>query len=206
MDENAVLDENWQVFLSLFPENWREMAKESKAMVRKFRSCSSEETLMRTLLLHIARGYSLRETTIRAKAAKIADVSDVALLKRLKLSENWFKALSLSLLKERGSITEAIKTKKNISMKLVDATTVKEPGKTGSTWRIHYSLKLPELHCDYFKLTGNKGKGTGESFKQFPIEKHDCIIGDRGYSTTQGLAYIAHHEAYSLVRVKILAP
>ena len=186
--------------MSLFPENWRELAKETKSLVRKFRSFSSEETLMRTLLLHIACGYSLRETTVRAKASQIADVSDVALLKRLKLSENWFKALSFSLLKERGSIKPVI-TKKNICMKWVDATIVNEPGKTGSSWRIHYSLKLPDLTCDYFKLTGVEGQGTGESFKQFPIEKNDCIIGDRGYSTAQGIAYVANQEGYSLVRI-----
>ena len=86
-------------------------------------------------------------------------------------------------------------------MKLVDATIVKEPGKTGSSWRIHYSLKLPELNCDYFKLTGVKGQGTGESFKQFPIQNNDCIIGDRGYSTAQGIAYVASQGAYSLVRI-----
>jgi hypothetical protein len=83
---------------------------------------------MRTLLLHIACGYSLRETPVRAKASQIADVSDVALLKRLKLSENWFKALSISLLEQRGSI-EKIKIKKNICIRLVDATIVKEPGR-----------------------------------------------------------------------------
>ncbi|MEO9205329.1 MAG: IS4 family transposase [Gammaproteobacteria bacterium] len=193
-------DENWHVLLSLFPENWRELAKNTKAMVRKFRNFSCEEKLMRTLLLHIACGYSLRETTVRAKASNIADVSDVALLKRLKLSENWFKALSFSLLEERGPV-EKIKVKKNICMKLVDATIVKEPGKTGSSWRIHYSLKLPELNCDYFKLTGVKGQGTGESFKQFPIQNNDCIIGDRGYSTAQGIAYVASQGAYSLVRI-----
>ena len=69
------LDENWYVLLSLFPENWRELAKETKAMVRKFRNFSSEENLMRTLLLHLACGYSLRETTVRAKASQMADVS-----------------------------------------------------------------------------------------------------------------------------------
>jgi hypothetical protein len=86
-------------------------------------------------------------------------------------------------------------------MKLVDATIVKEPGKTGSSWRVHYSLKLPDLNCDYFKLTGVEGQGTGESFKQFPIANNDCIIGDRGYSTAQGIAYIANQGAYSLVRI-----
>jgi hypothetical protein len=158
---------------------------------------------MRTLLLHVAGGYSLRETATRAKMANIADVSDVALLKRLQCSESWFKELCLCLLKERG-VSEA-KGGSMIRMRLVDGTNVKEPGKTGSLWKIHYSLLLPDLRCDYFKLTSTKGSGTGESFKQFPIEQGDCIVGDRGYSTSQGIAYVASKKGYSLVRINTAA-
>ena len=39
----------------------------------------------------------------------------------------------------------------------VDATTVKEPGPGGSLWRLHYSVCLPSLACDFFKLTGTGG-------------------------------------------------
>jgi len=164
-------------------------------------SFRSEDNLMRTLLLHIAQGYSLRETVVKAKASNIADVSDVALLKRLKLSEHWLKELCQQLLKEKGVVVKQVDTSRAVCMKLVDATNVKEPGKTGSLWRIHYSLTLPDLQCDYFKLTGTKGEGTGETFKQFPINKGDCIVGDRGYSTSQGIEYIDQKEGYSLVRV-----
>lgn len=201
MENISILDENWHVLLSLFPPNWRELAKETGAMVRKFRSFTSEDNLMRTLLIHIARGYSLRETVVKAKASNIADISDVALLKRLKLSEHWFKELCQLLLKDKGVFIDKTDNSQAICMKLVDATNVKEPGKTGSLWRIHYSLTLPDLQCNYFKLTGTKGKGTGETFKQFPINKGDCIVGDRGYSTSQGIDYIDQKEAYSLVRV-----
>ena len=37
-----------------------------------------------TLLLHLGCGHSLRETVVRARQAHLADLSDVALLKRLK--------------------------------------------------------------------------------------------------------------------------
>lgn len=200
---NSLLEEDWQTLLKMLPTNWRELAKETKAIARKFRSFPNEESVMRTLLLHIAKGYSLRETVTRAKVAKIANVSDVALLKRLQCSEHWFKALCLCLLKERGVTT--VEGSKKIRMRLVDGTTVKEPGKTGSLWRIHYSLRLPDLECDYFKLTGTEGKGAGESFKQFPIKKGECIVGDRGYSTSQGIAYLHHKGAYVLVRVNTQA-
>lgn len=197
MENNLALTDDWQILLKMFPTNWKELAKSSKAMVRKLRSFENEESVMRALLLHIAGGYSLRETSTRLKMSNIADVSDVALLKRLQCSENWLKELCLSLLKERGVIGEG----DGIRMRLVDGTNVKEPGKTGSSWRIHYSFTLPDLQCDYFKLTGTEGRGTGESFKQFPAQAGDCIVGDRGYSTAQGIVYLADKGAYSLVRV-----
>jgi len=199
MDDVMLMDENWQVVISLLPSNWKELAKETGAMVRKLRSFASEDDVIRTLLIHIAQGYSLRETVVKAKAAGIADVSDVALLKRLRVSEQWLKALCEALFRERNIST--LDSKNDIKMRLVDASNVKEPGKTGSLWRIHYSLQLPDLNCDYFKLTRTKGEHTGESCTQFPVSAGDCIIGDRGYSTARGIEYISNAKAFSLVRV-----
>ena len=51
-------------------------------------------------MLHVARGYSLRETVVRAKLAKWTDISDVALLKRLRNSEEWLRCLCIELLQE----------------------------------------------------------------------------------------------------------
>lgn len=199
--ESATLNEDWNVLLTMFPPNWRQLATDTNAMVRKLRSFPDEESILRVLFLHLANGYSLRETITRAKLAGIADVSDVALLKRLQCSESWLKELSLCLLRERGTLCNIPTEIKSVQMRLVDGTYVKEPGKTGSQWRIHYSLKLPDLQCDYFKLTENEGEHTGESYKQFPAQKGDCIIGDRAYSTAQGITHLHKKGAYSLVRV-----
>lgn len=199
MQNIQTLDSDWNLLVKMLPYNWKELAKSTKAMSRKLRNFKDEESVLRSLLLHIAAGHSLRETSVRLKIAKIADASDVALLKRLRLSEKWLRELCLSLLRERG-ITTGSNTA-NIRMRIVDGTGVKEPGKTGSTWRIHYSLTLSDLKCDYFKLTKSKGRGSGESFKQFPVKKGDCIIGDRGYSTALGIAHVAAKGGYSLVRV-----
>jgi hypothetical protein len=200
MDSLSLLDENWHILLDLLPSNWKELAKQTGAMIRKFRIFPSEENLLRTLLMHIAKGYSLRETVVKANEANIAQVSDVALLKRLRASEEWFKSLCSALFEERGVyLTDKVHSK--VRMRLVDGTSVKEPGKTGSLWKIHYSLVLPNLECDYFKITGEKGKGTAEQFNQFPIKKGDCIIGDRGYALASGIEYIAKEKGFSIVRV-----
>lgn len=199
--DSRILTEDWQVLIGLFPSNWRELSKETGALNRNPRGFKDEESIMRTFFLHFANGYSLRETVTRAKISGLANVTDVSLLKRLRCSEKWLKALCLGLLREKGITTETGSEQCNISLRLVDGTIVKEPGKTGSQWRIHYSLKLPELQCDYFKLTPAKGIHTGESYKQFPVNKGECVVGDRAYSTVQGISYLKQQCAYSLVRV-----
>src|ERR1051325_7264821 len=96
-----VLDESWNVLLSLFPNDWIERAWQTGALER-LRGFGDEAALMRTLLLHIGRGYSLRETVVRAKASGVAEISDVALMKRLRKSEEWLRGLCVSLLQESG--------------------------------------------------------------------------------------------------------
>lgn len=50
--------------------------------MKRLRGFDSLENLLRTLLLHVGWGWSLRETAVQAKLAGIADVSDVTLLNR----------------------------------------------------------------------------------------------------------------------------
>jgi len=52
--------------------------------VERLRGFPSPDVLLRTLLLHVVRVYSLRETTVKASLENWANVSDVALLKRLR--------------------------------------------------------------------------------------------------------------------------
>ncbi len=190
MSKASIEEQSWQTLLALFPGNWRELAIETGAN-RRLRAIPSLEALMRMLLLHLARGYSLHETIVRAKAAGIAELSAVALFKRLRHAEGWFRELCQGLLPLSGLVVPA--TPKAVRLRLVDRTTVKEAGKTGSWWRIQYSFRLPEFGCDYFGLHPGEGVGTGDSFTQFPITRGDHLIGDRGYSYISGVEHIAAH-------------
>ena len=198
MSNVPIGEQSWQTLLTLVPHKWRELAEETGASSR-LRGVSSLEALMRTLLLHLARGYSLHETVVRAKAAGIAELSAVALFKRLQKAEGWFKELCRVLLPLSQVAGPA--ERKAVRLRLVDSTTVKEPGKTGSWWRIQYSFQLPEFGCDYFGLYPGEGVGTGDSFTQFPITRGDHVIGDRGYSHIRGVEHIAAHEGFVLVRL-----
>jgi hypothetical protein len=194
----SIIDENWQILLSLFPKDWKSKTTMSGA-IERLRGFESAEALMRTLLLHIARGYSMRETVVRAKTSGIAEISDVALLKRLRNSEAWLRSLCLCLLRENGVTLP--ERKQGMNLRVVDATIVKELGKTGSQWRIHYSIQIPSLACDFFEVTPTKGVGSGETFKRLPVAPHDLIMGDRGYSSAFGIEYLAQAGAYVLVRI-----
>jgi hypothetical protein len=77
------VDEDWTLLSSFLPDNWQKLAGDTGAL-KGLRKDKSAERLLRTLLIHLGCGHSLRETVVRAKQANLADLSDVALLKRLK--------------------------------------------------------------------------------------------------------------------------
>lgn len=194
----SVGSEDWQVLLSLFPPDWKEAAVQSGA-VERLRGFSSPEALLRTILLHVARGYSLRETVVRAQAAQWALVSDVALLKRLRNAESWLRELCVALLEENGIVLKRTGSKRRV--RLVDGTIVCEPGKTGSQWRLLYSLQLPSLECDFFDLTSDTGPGTGESLSRVPVRRGDLLLVDAAYCRVPGIEYVVQKQADVIVRV-----
>jgi hypothetical protein len=191
------MNEDWDVLVSLLPASWREKAIETNAL-KGLRKYKSEDILLRTLLMHLGPGFSLRETVVRARVANLADMSDVALLKRLRKCKDWLAALCQSMFEERGI---HLKSHEGLGIRLLDATTVKEPGKTGSLWRIHYSLSMPSLRCDYFRLTSTKGEGTGEALSQFSLKSGDHVIADRAYGVASGVEYAHEQQAKILVRI-----
>jgi hypothetical protein len=203
MEAENTMKEDWPILLSFFPDNWVELASASDAL-KGLRKDKDVENYMRTLLIHIACGYSMRETATRAKLAGLADISDVAMIGRLRKAKDWLHSMCVELFEEQGV---SLHKESEFQVRLFDATNVKEPGKTGSLWRIHYSVQLPSLTCDFFKLTATEGKGTGESFFQYTIKKGDYIIADRGYSTASLLDNVKAIEKAGTVRAwKVLIP
>jgi len=190
-------DSDWDALLAFLPEDWEQKAKELGAFTR-VRAFSSPEMLLRTLLLHLAQGCSLRETALRARRAKLTSASDVAILKRLQKSEHWLRYLSQGL-RPKKEMAALEKFETQFRLCAIDATTISEPGSTGSDWRLHYSLELLTLSCDYFSLTDVK---TGETLKNFPMRKNDLIIADRAYDGCPGIHYALGKGAHVLVRLR----
>jgi hypothetical protein len=192
------LDEDWQLLLDLLPVGWEQQAVLSGASER-LRGFGSTSDLLRTLLLHVGKGYSLRETVVRAKAAGIAQISDVALMKRLQKAEEWLRFLCVALLQESGWEMPAEERAYNV--RILDGTLVKEPGRGGSLWRIHYSIRIPSLVCDHFELTSVKGAGTGESLGRFAANPGDLVLADRGFCKPSGVEALHQQGAAVMVRL-----
>jgi hypothetical protein len=197
MEQINAANEDWVLLRSFFPLDWKQIARRTGAL-KGLRQDKSEENCLRILLMHLGCGYSMRETVVRARQAQLGDISDVALLKRLRKSKEWLHQLCSALFTERG-IDPAVGSPH--ALRLIDATDVKEPGKTGSLWRIHYSLSWPELKCDYFKLTPTKGEGCAESLRQHPLRKGDHVLADRGYSHASGIHFASDQQAFVIVRL-----
>ena len=135
---------------------------------------------------------------MRARKAGLAQLSDVALLKRLRKSSGWLHGLCVALFCERG-LARAGDT--GVRIRAFDATTVREPGPTGSMWRVHYSLCLSSLCCDFFEVTPTRGAGSAEVLARFPVCAGDHILADRGDATAAGLRHVSAAGGRIAVRV-----
>lgn len=191
------VSEDWQTLISFLPEGWRREAK-SRGALKRCREVKDAETLLHILMIHLAQGYSLKETAVRVKQAGLANISSVGIFKRMRASGEWLRWMAEGLMKQNIEMPE--QPGGGLRVRLIDGTTVSEPGKTGSDWRIHYSLQLKPLVCDYFKLTDNH---VGETFKLFPIDKGDLIVADRAYGNAKGVAHVLDNGGEVLVRMKV---
>lgn len=200
--EKMIFPENtddWQFLLTFLPAGWQDQAKALGAIQRS-RKFEHPETLLRILFIHLADGCSLRETAVRAKHGNIVDLSDVALIKRLKAAGAWLQWMAAGVMEQWVEKQPEAIFGDNLRLRLIDGTTVQEPGSTGSTWRIHYSILLPSLQCNEVQVTSPK---VGESFKRFTVQPGDLFLGDRGYAHRDALLYVIEGGGQVLVRLNL---
>lgn len=196
MDADTLIRE-WEIITRLLPAQWEESARSLGALQRA-RNIRDASTLLLLLLLHAAAGLSLRQSAARAQRIGIASISDVALLKRMRNAGPWLHALAAGLFEGspfRCALGGAFAGRR---IRVVDATNVTEPGSTGTDWRIHYTLQLPSLECDFFEVTDPSG---GESYKRLPVLPGDVILGDRGYCHREGVAHVVEAGGDVIVRL-----
>lgn len=192
------MDEEWEVLMSLLPSGWQNLAKEMGAMRRTRGEIKSPETLLQLILMHVSTGLSLQQATARARLQGLATVTDVALLKRLRSSEQWLCEMARRMFQETRFLQGNPIVPPGRRLRAVDATTIEEPGATGTDWRVHYSLTLPDLRCDFFELTDARG---AETYKRLVVAPKDIILADRGYCHREGVAHVLGCKGDVIVRL-----
>ena len=197
--ELASIGRDWGVVMQMLPAQWEAKAVELGA-VRRLRGFASVGSLLRVLLIHLADGCSLRETAVRASAGGLAAVSDVALLKRLRGCGAWFEWMAREMATGMALPSAADALLPGRRVRLVDGSSVCEPGATGSTWRLHYALNLHTLSCDEVHVSK---ASVGESLTHFNIRAGDVIMADRGFAKRPGLRHVVQCKADVVLRASL---
>jgi hypothetical protein len=194
--ENVILDEDWSIISSLLPARWQWQVRKTGA-VKRMRGIETYEKLLRALMLHISGGISLEQACLRAKLLRIADISATALHKRLEAAQPWLARLCGQLVEQRRGAEFAGGALAGRRILAVDGSDIREPGATGSSWRLHYALELPMLRCAHAQFTTHK---QAESLKLFPMREGDVVMADRYYAKRNQLAWLIGQKADAIVR------
>lgn len=185
--------DDWEIICSFLPEGWQEKARSCGALTRA-RGIRGAEALLRLLLIHVATGCSLAETAVRARQMGLGQLNASAVYKRLRSAEEWLRWMAEQMRARLGMITPPGSQR----VRVVDATAISEPGSTGTDWKIHYAINLSSLQCDFFLLTDVSG---GETWRRFPVEARDIMLGDRGYANPKGVYHVIQARADVVVRL-----
>jgi hypothetical protein len=185
----TLIEDQWSIIRRFFPDDLDQSARLHGAMRRRRGQITSGEQLLRLLLLHIAGGLSLEHAVARARVRGLATLNAMALHKRVCSSHRWLQSLTSHLL---GGIQAHLQSgedcwKLGRRVRILDSTDIQEPGSTGTDWRVHYSLRLPEMCCDFFELTDVHG---AESLRRLPVQKGDLVLVDRGYNDRKAVGQV----------------
>jgi hypothetical protein len=168
--------------------------RSSGALVRKrqFREASA---LLRVALAYGPGGLSLRETAAWACAQGVADISDVALMYRLRDCADWLGEIAGRLLARRAPLESGLGM--GHSLRLMDATVISAPG-AATNWRLHAVYDVAAERFDHLDLTDIHG---AEKLERAPLVGGEIRIADRCYARPEGLAHLIDAQGDYVVRV-----
>ncbi len=188
------VDRDWRVVRAVLPAGWRDAAKSCGAVRWSKGPLADPELLLRVLLGRAAGNHSYSEAADHVRATELVRVSGVAIHKRMRRSADWLEWIVREMLRR----PLAALPRQSLRVRLLDATCVSRPGSTGTDFRLHLIIRVPECTISDAELTDAKG---GESFTRFVIQFGDVIIGDRCYGTARGVAHVCAAGGYPLVRI-----
>ena len=197
MTNESLLNEDWASIVAQLggAETLDVTARETKAFLRP-REISNAVDLLRLILAYCLGEKGLRATAAWATSVGLVDISNVALLYRLRQCGDWFATLVGQAL-----AASAPKASYGRLIRVIDATTVPKAGpsarKKNELWRIHSAFDLPRERFGHFELTDQQA---GETLDRIPVVKGEIRLADRAYLQPDRMAVLLEGGADFVIR------
>src|SRR3981189_2287107 len=160
------------------------------------REIRSAETLFRLALAYGGLGMSLRETCAWAEAGGIASLRDPSLLERLCKAAPWLGDMVAALSSDRTKAPT--KRWAGHRLRVLDGTSICQPGADRTTWRLHVGYDLATAQVDQLELTDLHG---AEDLQRLTYHAGHIVLADRCYARPRDLRPVIAAGAHFIVRM-----
>jgi len=184
--------ESWSELSTRFPADLDldALARSTKAVQRqRGNGICDGTTLFRLNLAHgpgglslKAGGLSLKESAVWAHLEGLAEVTPQSLNERLRGSVGFLTAVLHRLLATKSAGPALLWTGR--CLRIVDGSSVSQPGSTGTDWRIHAVYDPGRGGFSHLELTDKHG---AESLLRCQPVANEVLMADRGYAKAREL-------------------
>jgi Transposase DDE domain len=197
MRHESLVNEDWTGVVARLggAEALKVTARATKAFLRP-REITNAVDLLRLILAYCLGERGLRLTAVWAASVGLVDISNVALLYRLRQCGDW-----LAMLVGQALAGAAPKASDGRLIRIIDATSVPKKGpdarKKNKLWRIHSAFDLPDERFGHFELTDQQ---EGETLDRIAVVKGEIRIADRAYLQPDRMAKVIDAGADVVIR------